>query len=68
MKPFLLIVLLLSLLATGIFLNNKVIVVQIVIPEHLLPYYEWLISFPGLPSNPGLLAPENVPLFDIKEL
>jgi hypothetical protein len=36
----------------GISLQGKVIRVQIVIPPALLPYYEWLRSFPGVKQNP----------------
>jgi hypothetical protein len=68
MKYTLLIVLLLSLVITGIIFSNKVILIQIIIPRELVPYYEWLVSFPGLEPIPALPAPENVPIFDTKEL
>ena len=68
MKYYLLILLLLSVLLTGIFMADKVIVVQITIPFDLLPYYEWLVSFPGLETIPVPPAPENNPILDIKEL
>ena len=68
MKKYLLIILLLSILTTGILLHDKVIVVQFVIPQELLPYYEWLITFPGLESILVPPAPESLPIFETKEL
>ncbi len=68
MKHFLLIILLLSILTTGIYLSDKVIVVQLVIPSKLLPYYDWLVSFPGLQPLPEVPEPEKIPLFETKEL
>lgn len=65
MKHLLLIVLIITLLmGIGICLRDKVIVVQLVIPEELLPYYQWLISFPGMiyPSEPP--APDQIPSYN----
>jgi hypothetical protein len=36
------------LLLTNAILGGKVVVIQLEIPLKLLPYYDWLMSFPGL--------------------
>lgn len=65
MKYFLLIVLILCILIgiSSITLKDKVIVVQLLIPRELLPYYEWLISFPGAKSLPTTPSQEIVPSY-----
>lgn len=65
MKYFLLIVLILCILIgiASITLKDKVIVVQLVIPRELLPYYEWLISFPGLKPVSMPPAQEQFPTY-----
>lgn len=60
-KVALLFFIILSILI-GISLQGKIIKVQIMIPPALLPFYEWLISFPGI--NQNLEAPvEEAPPF-----
>ena len=44
----LLLILLAVLLLIGALLNGKVVVIQLEIPLKLLPYHDWLMSFPGL--------------------
>lgn len=62
MKYFLLILLVICILI-GFSLKDKVIVVQLLIPRELLPYYEWLISFPGAKSLPTTPSQEIVPSY-----
>lgn len=65
MKHFWLIVLILCILIgiSFISLKDKVIVVQFVIPRKLLPYYEWLISFPGINPVPMPPAQKQFPSY-----
>ena len=58
MRNLLLIILTIVLLI-GALLSGKVIVVQLEIPPELLPYYEWLVSFPGLRQPTEDLQPEQ---------
>lgn len=44
---------------------DRVIVIQIVIPEGLLPYYEWLTSFPRIESTPAPPTPDQIPLYNV---
>ena len=44
----LLLMILAVLLLTSAILGGKVVVIQLEIPLKLLPYYDWLMSFPGL--------------------
>ena len=65
-KCILLIILVISILI-GISLLDKVLVVQLVvqlvIPKELLPYYEWLISFPGIKPLPEPPSQEILPSY-----
>lgn len=54
----LLFIIILSILI-GISLRGKIIHIQVEIPQALLPYYEWLISFPGLQQYPEAPSKEN---------
>jgi len=66
-KYILLIILVISILI-GISLMDSVIVVQLVIPNELLPYYEWLISFPGIKPLPEPPTQEIIPSYKIYQL
>ena len=66
MKSVLLLLIILCIVL-GITLPGKVIQIQVVIPPRLLPYYQWLISFPGLNSNPEEQIQENQPLYHTSE-
>ena len=48
------IVLLLLLIAIVLVITscNQVVKVEIMIPPKLIPYYEWLLSFPGIQTTP----------------
>jgi len=54
----------LLLLLIGIILMtsscDQIIMVEIVIPRQLIPYYEWLLCFPGLQPFPKDLEPKNI--------
>jgi hypothetical protein len=52
----------------GISLKGKIIVVQLVLPENILPYYEWLISFPGVNPLPAPPSQEKAPSYNSYEL
>ena len=60
----LLILLIVFTILIGAYLPDKVIVIQLVIPEELLPYYDWLISFPGINTLPATPTPDKIPLFN----
>jgi hypothetical protein len=62
MKYIILTILILCIMA-AIILKDKILVVHLSLPDGLLPYYEWLISFPGLQSKPVTPKPENMPLY-----
>ena len=67
MKKYLLIFLLMVLVITlmlRVILSDKIIYVQLVIPPELLPYYEWLISFPGIKTLPAAPSPNKIPSYN----
>lgn len=63
MKSVLLLFIILCIVV-GITLPGKVIQIQVVIPPRLLPYYEWLISFPGFQHSPENPVQEKHPLYN----
>lgn len=58
MRNLLLLILAVTLLISVV-LTGKVVVIQLEIPSELLPYYEWLLSFPGLLPPADNLIPEQ---------
>jgi len=59
MKHFLLFVLLVSI---ALFTSscNHILKIEITIPLQLVPYYEWLLSFPGLGTQPEVHPPIEI--------
>lgn len=68
MRLFLLILILVCIV-WGVSLQGKVLIIQVVIPANLVPYYDWLMSFPGLAAPAEmLLPPERHPNYDTYDL
>jgi hypothetical protein len=57
MYQLLLHLLLVIMLLAGVS-GDQIVKVEIVIPPQFVPYYNWLLSFPGLPSLPK--APQRI--------
>ncbi len=58
MRNLLLLILAVTLLISVV-LTGKVVVIQLEIPPELLPYYDWLVSFPGLRQPADNFQPEQ---------
>ena len=58
---YILLILFIICIMVSFSLKGKIIVVNLVIPDHLLRYYEWLISFPSVEVIPVTPAPEKIP-------
>jgi len=60
MKRILLLLLLVSIILTSSSCN-QILKVEIMIPLKLIPYYDWLLCFPGFQSTPEVPHPiENL--------
>jgi hypothetical protein len=59
-----LVVLIVVTILIGTCIADRVIVIKLVIPKDLLPYYDWLISFPGIKNHPATPAPDKTPMFN----
>lgn len=64
MKSVLFVFIILSIAAilAGLTLEGKIIQVEVVIPPRLVPYYQWLLTFPGINPNPENSIQEQPPL------
>jgi hypothetical protein len=65
---YILLTFLIICIVVAISLKGKTLVINLVLPECLLPYYEWLITFPGLQPVPVTPSPEKLPLNKTNEL
>jgi hypothetical protein len=53
------VIILLLLIMVAITGCDRILQIKITIPPTLVPYYDWLIKFPGLNKIPGETPPER---------
>jgi len=64
-KQLVLLILVLAVLLLVADNQRTTIQVMIVIPPELVPYYDWLLSFPGWPAVDEISNPDLVPVTDL---
>ncbi len=65
MKQLVLLILVLAVLLLVADNQRTTIQMMIVIPPELVPYYDWLLSFPGWPSDYEISNPDLIPVTDL---